>query len=68
MESDPEAALLRRYIKAVGGGHATLLRARPDVLAATEIFQPQTDAVTAIQTAVKASFDPAGLFRSRMTG
>ncbi|MDP9591350.1 FAD-binding protein [Shinella sp. AETb1-6] len=68
MESDPEAALLRRYIKAVGGGHATLLRARPEVLSTTEIFQPQTDAVTALQTAVKASFDPGGLFRSRMIG
>ncbi|HSX76714.1 MAG TPA: FAD-binding protein, partial [Shinella sp.] len=38
MEADPEAALLRRYVKAVGGGHATLLRARPEVLATTEAF------------------------------
>ncbi|MGQ3281226.1 MAG: FAD-binding protein, partial [Shinella sp.] len=45
MESDPEAALLRRYVKAVGGGHATLLRVRPEVLAATETVQPQSDAV-----------------------
>ncbi len=68
MESDPEAALLRRYVKAVGGGHATLLRARPEVLAATEAFQPQAEAVAALQARVKASFDPDGLFRSRMVG
>jgi len=68
MEASPEAALLRRYIKAVGGGHATLLRARPEVLAAGEAFQPQAEAVAALQGRVKASFDPDGLFVSRMMG
>jgi len=68
MEADPEAALLRRYINAVGGGHATLLRARPEVLAAGEVFQPQAEAVAALQSRVKASFDPDGLFVSRMMG
>ncbi|MGX5721283.1 FAD-binding protein [Shinella zoogloeoides] len=68
MEADPEAELLRRYVKAVGGGHATLLRARPEALAATETFQPQAEAVAMLQARVKASFDPDGLFRSRMVG
>lgn len=68
MEADPEAVLLRRYIKAVGGGHATLLRARPEVLAATPVFEPQTEAVAALSARVKASFDPGGLFVSRMVG
>lgn len=68
MEADPEAELLRRYVKAVGGGHATLLRARPEALAATETFQPQAEAVVMLQARVKASFDPDGLFRSRMVG
>ncbi|WP_119254412.1 FAD-binding protein [Shinella zoogloeoides] len=68
MEADPEAELLRRYVKAVGGGHATLLRARPEVLAATETFQPQAEAVVMLQARVKASFDPDGLFQSRMVG
>ena len=68
MEADPEAALLRRYVKAVGGGHATLLRARPEVLATTEAFEPQPDAVVALSARVKASFDPAGLFVSRLVG
>ncbi|MGQ3344316.1 MAG: glycolate oxidase subunit GlcE, partial [Hydrogenophaga sp.] len=61
-------ALLRRYVKAVGGGHATLLRVRPEVLAATETVQPQSDAVAALSARVKASFDPAGLFKSTMVG
>jgi glycolate oxidase FAD binding subunit len=68
MDADPEAALLRRYVKAVGGGHAILLRARPDVLAAAQAFQPQAEAVGLLQARVKASFDPDGLFRSRMVG
>lgn len=68
MEADPEAALLRRYVKAVGGGHATLLRARPEVLAATETVKPQSDAVAALSARVKASFDPAGLFKSSLVG
>lgn len=68
MEADPEEALLRRYIKAVGGGHATLLRARAEALAASEMFQPQAEAVAMLQARVKASFDPDGLFRSPMVG
>lgn len=68
MEADPEAELLRRYVKAIGGGHATLLRARPEVLAATAAFQPQTEAVAALSARVKASFDPSGVFASRMMG
>jgi len=68
MEADPEAALLRRYVKALGGGHATLVRARPEVLAATPVFEPQAEAVAALGARVKASFDPAGVFVSRMVG
>lgn len=68
MEADPEAVLLRHYIKALGGGHARLMRARPEVLAATPVFQPQADAVAALSARVKASFDPAGVFVSRMVG
>ena len=64
MEGEPEAALLRRYIKALGGGHATLVRARAEVMAATEAFEPQADAVAALSARVKASFDPAGLYVS----
>ena len=68
MEADPEADLLRRYIKALGGGHATLLRARPEVLASTPVFEPQAEAVAALGARVKAAFDPSGIFVSRMVG
>ena len=44
----PKLALLRRYVIGLSeGGHATLLRARPEVLAATDTFEPQPDAVAA---------------------
>lgn len=68
MEADPEADLVRRYIKALGGGHATLVRARPELLAVTPAFQPQADAVAALGARVKASFDPAGVFASPIVG
>ena len=68
MEADPEAATRRRYVKALGGGHATLLRATPAILAATDVYQPQPEAVAALSARVKASFDPAGIFRSGMLG
>jgi len=54
--------------QAVGGGHATLLTGRPEVLAATQAFQPQTEGIAMLQARVKASFDPSGLFKSPMLG
>jgi glycolate oxidase FAD binding subunit len=42
------------------GGHATLMRAAPDVRAATAVFQPQAPALAALSTRVKAAFDPEG--------
>lgn len=61
MEADPEAELIRRYIKALGGGHATLLRATGQARAATSAFQPETDAVAALSRRVKEKLDPAGI-------
>lgn len=62
MEADPEAELLRRYIKALGGGHATLMRASEQVRAVTPTFEPQPDAVAALSARVKQKLDPAGIF------
>ncbi len=62
MEADPEAALLRRYIKALGGGHATLVRAPERVRAMTPAFEPQPDAVAALSARIKEKLDPAGIF------
>ncbi|MDX3925677.1 MAG: FAD-binding protein [Shinella sp.] len=62
MEADPEAGLIRRYIKALGGGHATLMRATGEARAATPVFEPQADAVAALSARIKEKFDPSGIF------
>ncbi|NTH44415.1 FAD-binding protein [Agrobacterium rhizogenes] len=62
MESEPEGDLVRRYIHALGGGHATLLRATPAARATTSAFQPQPDAVALLSARVKEKFDPVGIF------
>ncbi|OJF90356.1 FAD-binding protein [Pararhizobium antarcticum] len=68
MEADAEAGLLRHFVKAVGGGHATLIRAPAAMLAATPILQPEPDAVAALSARIKAKFDPKGIFRSGQVG
>ena len=68
MEADAEGELLRRYMHALGGGHATLLRASPAVRAATASFQPQPEAVALLSARVKARFDPAGIFNPGKMG
>ncbi|TXH81354.1 MAG: FAD-binding protein [Rhizobium sp.] len=62
MEAEPEGDTLRRYIHALGGGHATLLRATPAHRAMTPAFQPQSEAVALLSARVKEKFDPAGIF------
>lgn len=62
MEADPEAQLLRRYIKALGGGHATLMRAPDQLRATTPSFEPEADAVAALSARIKKKLDPAGIF------
>lgn len=68
MEADPEAQSLRRLIRALGGGHATLVRAGDAVRAVTPAFEPQPPAIALLSSRVKAKFDPAGIFcPGRMT-
>ena len=62
MEAGPEGDVLRRYIHALGGGHATLMRATPAQRATTQAFQPQPEAVALLSARVKEKFDPAGIF------
>ncbi len=69
MEADAEADLVRRYIRALGGGHATLMRAPERMRAATPAFEPQPDAVAALSARIKKTLDPAGIFSpGRMSG
>ena len=58
--SDAGAADVRRVI-ATHGGHATLVRAEPDVRAAVEVFQPLEPGVERLSRRLKAAFDPAGI-------
>jgi len=62
MEADPEAELVRRYIRALGGGHATLVRASEAARAEIPTFEPLPDAVAALSARIKAKLDPAGIF------
>jgi len=58
--TDAGAADVRRVI-ATHGGHATLIRAEPQVRAAVEVFQPLEAGVERLSRKLKASFDPAGI-------
>ncbi|MGI6851052.1 glycolate oxidase subunit GlcE [Mesorhizobium sp. 1B3] len=62
MEGDPEAETLRRLIRKLGGGHATLVRASPAWRAAVSIFQPQQPGLAALSARLKEQFDPKGIF------
>ncbi|MET4688630.1 glycolate oxidase subunit GlcE [Sinorhizobium fredii] len=62
MEAESEAELVRRYVRALGGGHATLVRAGGEARAGTPAFEPQPPAVAQLSERVRASFDPARIF------
>lgn len=69
MEADAEAERLRGCIKAVGGGHATLMRASGAVRAGLQPFQPVGPAVAELSRRIKEKFDPSGIFNpGRMAG
>jgi len=57
---DAGAEQLRQAV-ATFGGHATLVRAPTSIRAATDVFQPQDEAVAALTKRVKDSFDPKGI-------
>jgi glycolate oxidase FAD binding subunit len=68
MEADPEADLVRQYIKALGGGHATLVRADPAMRAEVPVFEPQAAVLETLSRRIKDQFDPHGVLNpGRMT-
>jgi glycolate oxidase FAD binding subunit len=68
MEADPEADLVRKYIKVVGGGHATLVRADAATRASVPVFEPQPIPLEALSRRIKDQFDPSGVLNpGRMT-
>ncbi|WP_077101892.1 glycolate oxidase subunit GlcE [Agrobacterium sp. DSM 25558] len=66
MEAQPEAELLRHYVKAVGGGHATLVRAEAREGIAS--FEPLSTVEAALSARVKAKLDPVGIFNPGKMG
>lgn len=58
--TDAGAADVRRVI-ATHGGHATLVRAEPQVRAAVEVFQPLESGPARLSRRLKSAFDPAGI-------
>jgi glycolate oxidase FAD binding subunit len=58
--SDAGAADVRRAV-AVRGGHATLIRAAPEVRASVEVFEPMKPEVERLSRGIKSAFDPLGL-------
>lgn len=58
--ADAGATDIRRVL-AAEGGYATLIRARPEVRAAIEVFQPMDPGINRMTQAVKRVFDPAGI-------
>jgi glycolate oxidase FAD binding subunit len=58
--TDAGAADVRRVI-AAHGGHATLIRAEPEVRAGVEVFQPLEAGPGRLSRRLKAAFDPAGI-------
>ncbi|WP_275789171.1 FAD-binding protein [Pararhizobium gei] len=68
MEADPEADLIRRYIKHLGGGHATLMRAPETLRPLTPAFEPQAPAIAALSERVRQKFDAKRIFNPGKMG
>jgi len=68
MEADPEAKLLRGYIRSLGGGHATLLRASDDVRRSIPAFEPLNAVEVALSSRIKQKLDAAGIFNPGRMG
>jgi glycolate oxidase FAD binding subunit len=54
------AEIIRRAV-AAAGGHATLFRAPDAIRLATAVFEPPSEAVTALSRKLKEAFDPVGI-------
>jgi glycolate oxidase FAD binding subunit len=64
--ADAGAADVRRAAS-VRGGHATLIRAQPEVRASVDVFEPLKPEIERLTRGVKSAFDPNGLLnRGRM--
>ncbi|CVI59453.1 MULTISPECIES: glycolate oxidase subunit GlcE [Agrobacterium] len=62
MEADPEADLLRGATRALGGGHATLVRASDAARATVAAFEPRPAAEALLSARIREKLDPEGIF------
>ncbi|MDA4847617.1 glycolate oxidase subunit GlcE [Hoeflea poritis] len=62
MEADPEVDLVRKGIRALGGGHATLVRASDAMRREIPVFEPADPALAALSRRLKEQFDPQFIF------
>ena len=60
-DGDIHQAKVRKAVEAVGGGHATLVRADPSVRSEAAVFQPQPGPLAALSRRLKEQFDPKGV-------
>jgi glycolate oxidase FAD binding subunit len=59
---------IRAAVSAMGGGHATLIRADASERVSVPVFQPQPDALASLSKRIKDQFDPHGILNpGRMT-
>ncbi|MCX8996276.1 FAD-binding protein [Rhizobiaceae bacterium BDR2-2] len=68
MEADPEADFLRKAIRQLGGGHATLVRAPDRFRKDIPAFEPEAPAVAALSARIREKFDPRGIFNPGLMG
>lgn len=61
MEADPEAEILRKLVRHLGGGHATLIRATQMIRETIPAFHPQPPALAALSQRLKDQFDPQNI-------
>jgi glycolate oxidase FAD binding subunit len=62
--ADAQSEVLRRHLRGIGG-HATLVRRENAVASA---FQPEPAGIAALSAALRAKFDPRGLFNPGLMG
>ena len=59
---------IQAAVAANGGGHATLFKATPAVLAEVNVFQPEAPGVAALSRGLRAKFDPRGILNPGLMG
>ncbi|PWW01578.1 glycolate oxidase FAD binding subunit [Hoeflea marina] len=61
MEQDPEPELIRGFVKALGGGHAQLVRANAATRSSVAVFEPLSPPLEALTRRLKIQFDPQAI-------